>query len=115
MTRPGKIGPPLPNSARGHCGFITSWAVTVCHAPASDHYLLTPGSGMFVCTAHTPRVAELFHPVDRHPVTPECIHPASDWQQSTVNHTGFCHVPREDTELLKQLHTVEMTELEART
>jgi hypothetical protein len=104
------IGPVLPTSAKGHCAFVTSWAVKICGAPASDHYLMeNPRYCMFVCAGHTDRVATLSHPVDGHPVTAECLHPESEWQESTPSRPGFCFVPAADVELLEGVRELTAT------
>jgi hypothetical protein len=103
MTRPGTLGPVLPTTAKGHCGFVTSWAVRMCGAPATVHYLYAnPVHNMFACADHAARVAVVFPPVDGHPVASECVHPASEWRMSGVR-TGFCYVPAEDVELAHSL------------
>jgi hypothetical protein len=103
MTRPkGTLGPVLPTSAKGHCGFVTSWAVHMCGAPATAHYLIDPGSNMFACAQHADRVAVVFPPFDGHPVASECVHPGSEWRMSGAR-AGFCFVPTEDVELAHSL------------
>jgi hypothetical protein len=96
MKRRGTIGPVLPSTSRGHCGFITSWAVTECYGPAVEHHLFDRpgGSGMFVCADHAAKARAVFAPADLHPVSGECVDPGSEWQLSSAR-AGFCFVPVE--------------------
>jgi hypothetical protein len=108
VRKGGTLGAPLPVSAKGHCGFVSSWSAPgqTCHAPASEHYLVRDGGDvctMFVCPAHAPRAADLFEPLDRHPVDGACLHRDAVWQTSAPNRPGFCFVPEEDAELLAGL------------
>jgi hypothetical protein len=99
MRCKGTIGPVLPTTAKGHCGFTSSWALHMCGAPATTHHLHdNPVYNMFVCSQHEAVAADVFAPVDRHPVAAECVHPGSEWRVSG-NRTGFCYVPAEDVEL----------------
>jgi hypothetical protein len=103
MSRKPTLGPVLPTTAKGHCGFVTSWAVHMCGAPATTHYLYdNPVHNKFACAQHAGRVAVVFPPVDGHPVAAECVHPGSEWRMSGVR-TGFCYVPAEDVELAHSL------------
>jgi hypothetical protein len=100
----GTLGPVLPTSAKGHCGFVTSWAVRICGAPATVHHLHdNPVCNMFVCDLHAGEADVLLGPVDRHPVAAECVHPGSEWLLSAGNRPGFCFVPAEDVELAHSL------------
>jgi hypothetical protein len=104
--RPGTLGPILPTTARGHCGFVTSWAVRICGAPATVHHLHdNPVCNMFVCDQHAGEAVVLLGPVDRHPVASECVHPGSEWRMSGVR-PGFCFVPSEDVELVNEFQEV---------
>jgi hypothetical protein len=107
MTKPrGTIGPVLPTTAKGHCGFVTSWAVHMCGAPATIHYLYAnPVHNKFACADHADRVAVVFPPVDRHPTSSECVHPGSEWRTSGAR-AGFCFVPTEDVELVTESQEV---------
>jgi hypothetical protein len=106
MTRrKGMLGPVLPTTAKGHCGFVTSWAFHMCGAPATVHYLIDPGSNMFACAQHADRVAVVFPPVDRHPTSSECVHPGSEWRMSGAR-VGFCFVPSEGVELVNESQEV---------
>lgn len=107
MSKPkGTIGPVLPVSAKGHCGFVTSWAIRMCGAPATIHYLYdNPVHNMFACAEHAARVAVVFPPVDSHPVAGECVDPLSEWRLSGVR-VGFCFVPTEDVELVTESQEV---------
>jgi hypothetical protein len=103
MSRKPKLGPVLPTSAKGHCGFVTSWAIRMCGAPATTHYLYdNPVHNKFACGEHAGRVAVVFPPVDRHPASSECVHPGSEWRMSGAR-AGFCFVPTEDVELAHSL------------
>jgi hypothetical protein len=103
MNRKGTLGPVLPTSAKGHCGFVTSWAIRMCGAPATVHYLYdNPVHNMFACADHAGRVAVVFPPVDQHPVAAECVHPGSEWRMSG-SRAGFCFVSAEDVELAYSL------------
>ena len=104
----GTLGDLLPTSAKGHCGFVSAWSArdNICRAPATDHYLVDHPEGrcgLFVCAEHADRAAKLFKPLDRHPVSPECVHPTSVWQVSAPNRPGFCFVPEEDAEMIASL------------
>jgi hypothetical protein len=100
MKRKGTIGPVLPATAKGHCGFVTSWAVRICGAPATVHHLHdNPVCNMFVCGQHAGEADALLRPVDRHPVASECIHPLSEWRVSG-DRVGFCYVPSEEVEIV---------------
>ena len=103
----GTLGGLLPASAKGHCGFVSSWSAPgdICRAPATDHLLVNHPEGrccLFVCAAHAPRAAKLFDPLDRHAVSPECVHQSSVWQASAPNRPGFCFVPEEDVEMITE-------------
>jgi hypothetical protein len=59
---------------------------------------------MFACQGHVARAVEVLDPLDRHPVTDECLHPSSVWQVTAPGRPGFCFVPEEDAEILASLN-----------